>query len=182
MTDRDILSERALELRRAFDRSFAEPPRQRDESASLENVLAVRLGADPYAIRLAEVSALMADKAVMRVPTAVSAFLGVIGAHTGTLPVYDLRALLGYPTSHMPRWILVAAGAPVGLAFDGFDGYRRLARVGVVAPERSQTMREHVREALTEAGGIRPLIDIISVMATIRKLAQTDSGKKQERK
>ena len=51
----------ADELRRAFDRSFAEAPGGAPEADALESLLAIRVGGDPYALRLSEIAGLFAD-------------------------------------------------------------------------------------------------------------------------
>ena len=56
------MHERADELRRAFDRSFAVAPIDEQTTAAAENLLAIRVGPHPYVLRLAEVSGLFADK------------------------------------------------------------------------------------------------------------------------
>ena len=44
------------------------------------------------------------------------------------LPIYDLALALGADASPVaPRWIAIARGDAGGFAFDGFDGYARVA-------------------------------------------------------
>ena len=86
-------ADRVTELRDAFDRSFAQAPST--EAAAVENLLAIRVGAHPYALRMAEVSGLFADKKVTRLPSPVPEFSGIAGFRGVVLPVYDLAMLLG---------------------------------------------------------------------------------------
>ena len=86
-------ADRVTELRDAFDRSFAQAPST--EAAAVENLLAIRVGAHPYALRMAEVSGLFADKKVTRLPSPVSELSGIAGLRGAVLPVYDLAMLLG---------------------------------------------------------------------------------------
>ena len=163
---------RALELRRNFDRNFAEPPRSR-ETVALD-LLAIRLGGEPYALHLAAVTGLFADKKLTRLPQAVSEFLGIAGFRGSVVPVYDLRVLLGCAGCAAPRWLIVAAESPVALAFDGFDGHLRLAQEGIARQERVDAARPHVRELARVDGLPRPIVDLASILAAIRERARPD--------
>lgn len=179
MSDEDPgLAERAAELRRAFDRSFAESPRT--EARQLEDFLAVRVAADPYAIRLVEISGLFVDKTVTRLPNTVPEFLGIAGFRGSIVPVYDLRALLDYSVADAPRWLAIAAQTPVALAFDAFDGYLRLPREAVMPEERGQRPRQHIHGALRAGDLVRPVVDLASILESIKKRAQKGARSKEE--
>jgi chemotaxis signal transduction protein len=159
------MNERADELRQAFDRSFAQAPNT--DTAIVENLLAVRVGSHPYVLRLAEVSGLFVDKKITWLPSPVSELLGIAGLRGTVLPVYDLGMLLGCPRAGAPRWLLVTAATPVGLAFDGFDGYLSVRPEAIVPEVRAEARERHVREILqTEVA--RPIIHLPSVLETIR--------------
>src|SRR5882757_7001907 len=117
------VAQRAQELRRDFDRSFADPPRA--DTAAQEDLLAIRLGAQGFAMRLSEIAGLFADKKVTRVPSANSALLGIAGFRGAIVPVYDLQTLLGHSDGQTPRWLVIAAAAPVALAFTTFESQLR---------------------------------------------------------
>ena len=165
------LAQRACELRRNFDRSFTVPPRSR-QAASLD-LLAIRLGGEPYALHLAAVSGLFAGKKFTRLPQAAPEFLGIAGFRGSVVPVYDLRVLLGCASGAPPRWLVVASGSPVALAFDGFDGHLRLPQKGIARQERNDAAR-HVRELARVAGLSRPIVDLASILAAIRERARQD--------
>ena len=164
------VSPRAQELRKAFDRSFAQAPRT--ELAQLESLLAIRLGEDPYAVRLAHLAGLFADKAVTRLPSADPGFLG-IAAFRGTLvPVYDLCVLLGYPGCTAPRWLMIANTNRVALAFNALDGNLRLPSECIAAQENPAFARPHVHELVRMTAPhtpLRALIDLKSVVASIEQ-------------
>ena len=109
------VTERAAELRREFDRSFANPPLA--EYAVMHDLLAIRLSAKGFAIRLSEIAGLFADKKITRVPGANAALLGIAGFRGTIVPVYDLQSLLDHSAGPMSRWLIVAAAAPVAFSF-----------------------------------------------------------------
>jgi|HubBroStandDraft_2_1064218.scaffolds.fasta_scaffold53983_2 chemotaxis signal transduction protein len=121
----------ASELAHEFDRSFADPARATDEE--VEELLAIRVAGDAYAVRLRDVTGLVADRKIVPLPTPEPALLGIVGLRNGLAPVYNLAALLGYgPAAEAPRWLLlVGPGPQFGLAFPEFDGHRRVARAEV---------------------------------------------------
>ncbi len=86
---------RAAELRDAFDRVFAEahPP----APPPSEDLLAIRIASEPYALRLTEIAGLFADRKITPVAGRVSALLGIAGFRGLIVPVYDLQVLLGCP-------------------------------------------------------------------------------------
>jgi len=180
------IGDRAAELRRDFDRSFAEPPRaQRPLSVDL---LAIRLGGDPFAVRLSAVSGVFASKKLTPLPGASPDLLGIAGFRGSVVPVYDLRMLLGYPATDRPRWLVVAAAQPVALAFEALDGYLRLPLDRIARPERPQSLRAHVHElarvtdprTLAQASAPRPLVDLDSIVAAIRQRVRDSLPKQQK--
>ena len=160
------------ELRRAFDRSFAEAPVT--DALPQDDLLAIGIGGDPYAVRLSEVAGLMNDKRVTGLPGSVPELLGLAGLRGTLLPIYDLRALLGYPQGAVPRWLFVIANAnaPVGLAFDQFDGHLRVPRQARAGERSPDTRSPHVREVVLAAGLARPVIHIVSVLEAIETLVR----------
>lgn len=119
------MADRALELQAAFDRGFAEA--LRGPRAATTDLLRVRLDGAPYVVRLSEVAALHVDLPICAVPTPARELLGVAAIRSALVPIYDLRALLGAPTTHAPRWC--AVHTTVGFAFDGFDGLLRVETI-----------------------------------------------------
>lgn len=159
------LGGRAAELQAMFDSSFARA-RNFDDSPT-EDFLAIRLGAEPCAIRLAEITGLYADKPITRVPGRVAALLGIASFRGVILPVYDLAMLVGYPPSAAPRWLVVAASVPVALAFDGFDQHLRIAHEDIVSQEAGHPARGHVRGRVRAGARAWPVVELAAAMATI---------------
>jgi len=148
----------AAALRRAFQRSFAEPVEAGAEV--VEDYLAIRLGGDPHALRLADVACIAPWRPLARYPSPAAGWLGLAGVDGAVLPVYDLAQLMGYARGPALRW-MVTAKAAVALAFEAFEGQFRLSREpGAGSPQVVQG-----------PGGARPVVPVDALVATLRSLA-----------
>ena len=161
----------AAALRRLFDSSFAEAASSMTEP--LEDLLAIRVGADPYALRLSELAGLYVDLGIVPVPSPVVQLLGIVSLRGKMAPVYDLAALLHYPPAASPRWmILTDASQPVGLAFESFEAHLQVSKASLAdgedRPERDGAARQHVRGVVRAADALRPLIHVASVVKLIK--------------
>lgn len=161
----DHLARRADELRHEFDRTFAEPI-DRGLHASIDLVL-VRLGADRHALRISEIAGLFVDVKVTPCPSPAPALRGLAAFRGTVMPVYDLAQLVGYPTAEAPRWMVVAAAAPVALAFDDFAGHVRVEPEMIAT--RGDRVRHHVAGVARSSDASWPLVDISSVVDAIKK-------------
>ena len=168
----DALQNKAAELRRAFDRSFAEALHA--DTTLFDDFLAIRLRDDPHVLRLAGVARLLPLQALTRFPSAVPQWLGLAGVAGDVVPVYDLGLLLGYPAGAMPRWMAVCSAAPVALAFDVFEGqFRHPREAGTDAGPSPRG------EVLRTAGQARPVVPVDGVIATIKSLALQGAAQKE---
>ncbi|HEY4174152.1 MAG TPA: chemotaxis protein CheW [Rhodopila sp.] len=156
---------RVSALRAAFDRSFAEPPRL--DLTAMEDLLMVRVGDDVFAIRLSEIMGLYADKKITRVPGGDPALLGIAGFRGAVQPVYGLTILLGRQAEAEPRWLVIAAAAPVALAFDGFDGHVRVASETVRPREAGAKDQPYVRDFVPVQQFVRPILHLPSIADAI---------------
>lgn len=158
----------AAELKRAFDRGFAEA--YRPPADSQEDLLAIALGADPLALRLSEIAGLQTGRMVTPLPGSVPALLGLAAVSGALLPVYDLGTLLGYPTTTTPRWFVVVAALPVVLSLDRFDGHLRVPRHTITEATMANADipgRRAVREVVHADGQDRPIVHLPSVLDAI---------------
>lgn len=145
-------------LRAEFDRSFALAPKA--PSAGSENLLAIRAGGAAYAIRLAEIGGLHADRAILALPTSLPELLGVTSLRGQIVPVYDLASLLGAPRPHCPRWMVLVHGRePLALAFDTFEVHL------------TATAQQLMGDAVQLAEGARPIIDMRALIDDIERRA-----------
>jgi len=174
----------ALALRREFDASFAQA--WRSETPPPQNLLAVRVGGDPYAIRVDEVAGLFVDRRIVPMPTPLSEFLGMAGFRGQIAPVYDLAALLGYRPRTPPRWlILVRFRHPVALAFEAFDEHLAVAPDQVVTLVAHETpgraSRAHVFEALRVGDAVHPVIQLQSVIEQVQQRVDATRSPRSDR-
>jgi chemotaxis signal transduction protein len=160
---------RAVELRRAFDASFAAAPSADD--APTEELLAIRIGDGRYAIRLGEIGGLFADRKITPIAGAAPAFLGIAGFRGAILPAYDLRLLLGHAAAAAARWLAVARQAPVAFAFDGFDGRLRLARDTIAPRQPGAGSSQFIRDTAPAPDGARPILHFPALLETIGRAA-----------
>lgn len=172
------IAERAAALRRSFDRSFADAPRL--ERPQVEDLLGIGIRGDPYAVRVADIVALVADKPVTTLPGPLPELAGIAGFRGATVPIYDLGALLGYSERGALRWLVILAAQPLGLAFDRFDGHLRVARDAIVAEQTSATPRRHVREVIRTGDVGRPIVDVVSLLGMVERRAR-QAGSWKER-
>lgn len=161
------LNDRAAELRRAFDRSFA--VRTRFDATPIEDFLAIRIASESYAIRCSEISGLIADKKITRVPSRAATLLGIGAFRGAVMPVYSLAALLGHAMPATPRWIVIAAGPPVALAFELLDGNFRISRAEILLCEPDERGRKYVRDFVREQNRVRAILHLPSILDVIRE-------------
>lgn len=167
-------SARATGLRESFDRTFAQAPIL--DEAAMEDLLAIGLGGTGYAIRLAEIAGVHGDKRIVRLPTPSRFLLGLAGFRGATLPVYDLRLLLGLPADQPPRWLAVAVAAPVALAFETVDAHLRVGREAIASQESRDAANMHLRELVRAQGSVRAIVDLESVISTIKAELSPDKS------
>jgi chemotaxis signal transduction protein len=167
-------------LRQAFDLAFAAAPRVDSDSQS--DLLAMTIGGGRYALRLHEVSGLYADRKIRWLPGSVRELLGLVALRGALLPAYDLRALLGYPTAAgATRWCVVAAHAPVALAFEQFDGHVRTPAGSIAAASRDPVADRSpcIRETVHSDNLVRSVIHVPSVLELIDGLVHRGSRPKE---
>jgi purine-binding chemotaxis protein CheW len=165
---------RALEMRTAFDCSFAQA-RETCEVAQ-QDFVAIRVGADPYAIRLADIAGLYVDRRITRLPSPNPAFLGIAGLRGALVPVYDLAVFLGHPSGETCRWLLLIGGTSLGLAFEKFEGHLRGPPAAVSTPVGERRTGGVAQEVLHLGDAPRPLIQVRALFQSIEEASQQRRG------
>jgi chemotaxis signal transduction protein len=158
----------AATLRRLFDQSFAAPVSSQSERH--EDLLAIRVGPDRYGVRLAEIGGLHADLRIVPVPSPAAQLLGVVGIRGTMAPIYDLATFLGHAPAPSPRWIVLARGPQtVGFAFDAFDAHLKVPAAAFAQRDnRHAAAGQHLRGAVQLAATLLPIIDLISILPTLK--------------
>jgi chemotaxis signal transduction protein len=160
VSERDALAGRADALRRSFDASFAAPAGTAERAA--EQLLAITIGDAGQAFWLADIAAIVVDRAITRLTGPVPELLGIIGLRGSLIPVFDLPALLGAVDRGPRRWLVVTAGVPrVGLAFARFDGHLRVPHTAIAVDPTSGGQ-------IVDAGGVaRPIVRVAALVALL---------------
>jgi purine-binding chemotaxis protein CheW len=157
---------RAVELRLAFDRGFAQPV-ERDAAANTD-LLAIRVGAETCAVRLREIAGLFVDKKITPIPGSAPALLGVAGFRGAIMPVFNLQSLLARSSAATPRWLVIAASTPVALAFDAFEGQMRLSPDAILPRPPGAPVQSYAREFVRMPAQLCPVIDLPLILDAIK--------------
>jgi chemotaxis signal transduction protein len=172
------LAQRVLDLQVAFDQAFASRPSARSEET--EDLLLVRIGGDPYALRSREMTGLSTGKKIAPLPSGRPELVGIVGIRGSLLPVFSLAVLLGYgahPASS--RWLAFSRGAaPLGLAFQEFEGFARARSADMHAAD-GVSARRHVRAVARFGEVARPIVDIASTIEVITLRAGAAGSSKE---
>ena len=153
--------------RRCFDRSFAEPVRL--DTDPVEDLLAIGIGSEAYALRMAEVAGLFADRKVTPVPGGDNVLIGIAGFRGAIVPVYGLHALLGLVSGPRPcRWLVIAAAAPVALAFETFAAQLSVPPDAILPAQSTGQAPSCVREFVRTPNFSGPVIHLPSVLDAIK--------------
>jgi purine-binding chemotaxis protein CheW len=168
MNETPVIENKAAKLRQAFDLSFALPPPP--ASQEVEDLLAIRVAGDPYAIRLCDIAGMVTGCKVVAVPAAAIDLLGLAGIRGDIVPVFGLASILGYSQPlESPRWmILCGADESIALAFSDFEGYLRLPKSCLYADENLRATSQYVTEAASADAALRSVISIPLILANIR--------------
>lgn len=159
------MTSRVDELARAFDDDFARPIAPRDHAAI--DLLAIRIGDAPYALARRELAGLFADKPVTALPGDVPGLVGLGGFRGALVPVYHLAVVLGAAAvGPPPRWLALAAGAQVALAFDRFERFLRLPHEAIAG--HAGAAAGLAPRAARIAGEVHPLLDVPAIVEVIR--------------
>ena len=190
-TDGDLAG-RVAELRRSFDHSFTLP--HRTESDPGESLLEIGIGREAFALRLSEISGLFSGRKITPLPSSVAAFMGVVSFRGNILSVYSLQAFFNQPAAEPPSWLVVAAMAPIALAFHRFDGHLQISRENILPRDNGAQAEgspagqhspghlsgqystgSYVRDYARVQPTARPIVHLPAIIGAIRALSQKSS-------
>ncbi len=168
MTEEAPKESRANKLRREFDRTFASPPVPTSEE--WEDLLLVRIAGDPYAIRMRDIMGILAKRTIIPVPAEAPGLLGLVGIRGEIVPVFGLSSWLGYGVdADSAVWMIVCGtDEPIGFGFSEFEGHKRLEKSAIHLYDKSQSPRQYIHEMAAIEAGVRPVIAVSLVVASIR--------------
>jgi len=167
MNDQDPAG-RAAQLREAFDLDFAQPAAAPAQDGG-RSLLALRVGGDPYLLPLEALCGVVRDRPLLRLPTAVPEFLGLVGVRTGLVPVYSLRLLLGYAAGEEQGWLALARDAQVAFLFDAYDGHLRATPSQLVPYRGAGATSALTPQAAVVDGAARPIVDLRAALRLIQQ-------------
>ncbi len=158
-----MTSQRVLELRAAFDRTFALPPAAATQA--VEDFLAVKVAGDACALRVSELAHLCAQRKIVPIPGRRPDLLGLAGIRGRTVPVYSLARIMGYSAANeAPRWLVTCGtGSEVAFAFDEFERHVRIPSASISRVGAAESPRKHVHELIPDGGRVRFVVDIASM-------------------
>ena len=158
----------AMQLKEAFDLTFARPVQAED--GHMQDYLLIKVDGRSHALPLADTASLMPIGWITPMPSGVKALRGIASYKDRLLPAYDLRELLGYPSTHAPRWQVRTRDTNLLLVFDNFI---RHLRCGSDALKRlSADVEQHpcVEAWLTWDSARWPVLRMASLVQRIRTL------------
>jgi purine-binding chemotaxis protein CheW len=168
---------RLVRLRREFDESFARAPAQ--EEAKTEQLIAVRAGGLPLAMRLSELDSVHRSTGITTLLQSPRAMLGIAGVRGQLVAVYDLAMLLGAKSEVAgQRWLaLCNAERQVALAFTEMEGYLSVEPSRLRTVASTERFTTHVALALEHDVGLRGVLSLRSVLGAIKSaLGQRDGS------
>ncbi len=169
----------AERLRLEFDRSFAAPPPA--STAEAQRFLAIRVGGDPYAVALAQVLEVHAERRVAKLPLDAPDLLGVANVRGIPTPVYDLAVCLGYaPGGRHGATLLVRGPLPLGLAFDAVEIHLAVDAIALAVARAPDPTRPHLSGLLRLGDEPRPIVNLDSVFEMIARRAKAAGAREKE--
>jgi purine-binding chemotaxis protein CheW len=158
----------AADLRRDFDSAFAAPMASR--VVDVVDLLALRLGGQAVAVRLADITGVLARPRIVRLPSTTPHLLGLAGIRGRVVPVFHLAALLGHhDDSDELRWLLLCGvDEPVALAFASFEGHLRVARTELSHAPHVDVTAPDAELLVHTSSGLRTVLALRAVVHTLR--------------
>jgi chemotaxis signal transduction protein len=106
---------------------------------------------------------------VVTVPARVPGLVGVAGASTSLVAVFDVASLLRGTPPVERRWLVVArADRQVGFVVDAVDAFLRLAERHVL-PSRADQASSLTPMVLDDGRALRPILDIGAALRAVRE-------------
>lgn len=170
--------QRAEKARRAFDETFSLPTPP--EPGEHEELLAIRVAGDRFALRLTELLALHPRRPITPLPGGAPALLGLAGVRGRLVAVYDLAQALGYgPAGTQGRWLACCRVDPgAALSFDDFEGDISVPRARLRPLSRDERHAGIVEQLFEDEAGPRGVLSVPALLAAARGVAHQAGGRR----
>ena len=180
MTSLSPIATKVAELRRVFDQERAAPSSPGAQEQA-ENLLAIRVSRDAYAIKVSEISGLATGRKIVAFPSPISELLGMASIRGALVPVYSLAELLGYSAeAGQVRWLaLCGTGEPFALAFSDFEGYVRVPRAHLYSAGQKAATRTFVTHVARATSMVRAVVSIPLIREAIQERCGNSSVPKE---
>ena len=173
------LSTTSARLRADFDHAFTRD--QTSDAPAVLDLLLIRVESRGYALKLAEVEALHADRKLVAAPSPRPELLGLVSVRGVVAPVYDLAQLLGYAPERSARWLAqVRAAAPFAVAFSFFEHHLRAPLADLTQPRPGAANSALAHQSLRTDSGPLPVIDLQAIFENVARRPGAP-GRREER-
>lgn len=149
-------------LRQDFDRGFALP---QSAASDEDDLIGVEIGGTPHALRLADITGVLADLPIVSVPSASPHLVGIVGFRGEVLSVFDLAALLGYPRAPRCRWMAVGKAGRAAFSFTRLIRHLRVPRTAIV----TSSIESKIEAIVTSAGDRWPVVSLDTITAALER-------------
>lgn len=169
MIDTAFTIDKLAEMRTAFDQTYAIPP-SIQSVGQIEDLLAIRLAGNPYALRTAEISAFARIPKMVTVPSPSPELEGLAGIRGAVVPIYSLAALFGSDREQQVRWCVWCGSEElIGFAFGQFEGFVRASRSQIYSPQQEDLTCEHIKSVFRTDETVRPVVNLSSLVQLMKR-------------
>ena len=177
MTDStEALQTRLSRLKQTFDGSFTAALNPRAEQS--EDLLAIELAGQPFALRARELSGLYVERAVTPLPAAPAELHGLAAVRGELVAVYDLAVLLGYARAEAPRFLVLGKSPALAFAFAKLDGHLRVPRSSISPTDGAR--EPWFAEVMREPDRTRPILELAVLAASLEQRLRSAAPKEDE--
>ena len=172
-----LVPQSVVELRRAFDQAFASAPGEQAPEA--EDILSLRIAGKPYGVKVHEIAGIARVSRIVPLPSSTPGLLGIVQIRGTLVPVYSLSIILGHPqASPGPAcWVaLHGRHDPVALDLGEFKACIRVLKSELCSPEDGTAGRRHIGQVARTPTGVRAIIDVVSVVESIKRQTRRIEG------
>ena len=133
------------------------------------------------ALRIRELRGLFSSRKVAPLPGAKRELLGMAGIRGRVVAVYDLAALLGVPEAGVGKWLaLCGAQEDLGFSIPEVESHVKVMERAIVQATATDRAHTHVPEVVRVGEAVYGVVNIASVLETVRGLARDARGHEED--